>query len=161
MNDHFSIDTLPNNVLRDVYSYWLSMKGERSMPSRDDLNPTDIVPLLPHISLIDVEKESGRYKMRLIGTETVKAMGIDITGKYLDELPHIEGILKENYDWLVAEKRPYLNFDKLKWSNKSYLEYYALGLPLSANNTDVNILMFGMFYQFPSEPRTENHFSER
>ncbi|PCI34495.1 MAG: hypothetical protein COB54_01565 [Alphaproteobacteria bacterium] len=154
MNDHFSIDDLPNSVLRDIYSYWLSMKGERPLPSRADLNPADIVRLLPHISLIDVEKDSGRYKMRLIGTETVKAMGMDITGKYLDELPLVEGLLKENYQWLVAEKRPYINFAKLRWSKKSYLDYYALGLPLSSNGTDVDILMFGMFYQFPQEART-------
>ncbi len=152
--DSFSVDDLPNSILQNIYQYWLDMKGERSMPSRADLNPVEIVKLLPHISLVDVEHETGRYKMRLIGTETVKAMGLDVTGKYLDEFPLIEQILKKNYNWLIKEKRPYINFDKLKWSSKSFMDYYALGLPLSRNGKDVDILMFGMYYQFPKEKRT-------
>jgi len=118
INKSFNIDDLPNNLLRDIYQYWLDMKGTRPMPSRADLNPADIVGLLPNISLIDVEDGGRRYKMRLIGTETVKAMEFDVTGKYLDEFPLLEGLLKKNYDWLVEEKRPYINFDKLKWSKK-------------------------------------------
>lgn len=151
---NFNKEELPNATLVSLYQYWLDMKGTRSMPSRADLNPADIVDLLPHVSLIDVERDPVRYKMRLIGTETVKAMGFDVTGKYLDDFPLIEGILKKNYDHLVDEKQPYFNFDKLKWSSKSYLDYYALGLPLSFNDTDVDILMFGMYYYFPKDRRT-------
>lgn len=152
--DNFSVDDLPNNILREIYQYWLDMRGNRPIPSRADLDPADIVRLLPHISLIDVESETGRYKMRLIGSETVKAMGLDVTGKYLAEFPLIEQMLKNNYDWLVKEKRPYINFDKLKWSKRSYMDYYALGLPLSGNGKDVDMLMFGMYYQFPNDERT-------
>ena len=107
--------------------------------------------------LVDVEPETKRYKYRLMGSESVKALGNDPTGRYLDEAPKIELLLKKNYDWLVREKRPYLNYDKLKWSEKSFMDYYALGLPLSSNGTDVDIMMFGMYYQFPQEKRTEYH----
>lgn len=155
LDQEFAINDLPNDILKEIYQYWLDMKGERAMPSRADLNPADIVHLLPHVSLINVEQETGRYKMRLIGTETVKAMGIDVTGKYLDEFPLIDGFLRKNYDLLVKKKEPYINFQKLKWSSKSYMDYYALGLPLSSNGKDVDILMFGMYYQFPVDKRTE------
>jgi len=157
LNKNFTIDDLPNDILRSIYRYWLDMKGARLMPSRADLDPADIVSLLSHISLINVENGGTRYKMRLIGSETVKAMNIDVTGKYLDELPFVERALKENYDWLVAQRRPYFNFDKLRWSSKSYMDYYALGLPLSSNGQDVNMLMFGMYYLFPKEIRTKFH----
>lgn len=121
------------------------------LPSRSNLNPMDIVKLLPYLGLVDVQPDTGRYKYRLVGTETVQAMGFDPTGKYLDEFPDIEGLLKQNYDWLVREKRPYLQFDQLKWSEKSFMDYYALGLPLSDNGADVNILMFGVYYKSPYE----------
>ena len=124
------------------------------MPSRADLDPVDIVRLLPYLTLVDVLSDSGRYKFRLIGTETVKTLGKDLTGKYLDEMPEIERYLKVRYDWLVKEKRPYFIFDKLKWSSKSYIEYYVLGLPLSHNGRDVNMFLFGTWYQFPNDPRT-------
>ncbi len=161
LNSDFLIEDLPNNILQKIYQYWLGMKGDRLMPSRADLNPTEIAGLLQYISLIDVDANTSRYKMRLIGTETVKAMGIDVTGKYLDEMPQVEALLKKNYDWLVQGKKPYINFDRLKWSSKSYLEYYALGLPLSENGEDVNMLMFGMYYQFPVEKRTRFYALEK
>jgi len=137
--EKFTLDDLPNNILRGLYQYWLKMKGDRPMPSRADLNPVDIVKLLPNLALIDVEQETGRYKYRLIGTETVQAMGFDPTGQYLDKFPLIEKLLKQKYDWLVREKRPYLNYDKLKWSEKSFMDYYALGLPLSHNGENANL----------------------
>ena len=155
LNGNFVIGDLPNNVLRDIYRYWLDIKGKRRMPSSGDINPDDIVRLLPYISYIDVEKSPRRYKMRQIGAQTIKAMTIDVTGKYLDEFPFVEGTLKKNYDWLVEKRRPYLNFDKLKWSSKSFLEYFALGLPLSSDDKNVDMLMFGMYYQFPKDIRTK------
>ena len=155
LSENFNIDDMPNGVIRDIYQYWLNMKGERPMPSRADLDPADIAKLLQHINLIDVEPETGRYRMRLIGSETVKAMGLDVTGEYLDDFPLIEGLLKERYDWVVKNRRPYFNFGKLKWSKKSYLEYYSLGLPLSHDGENVNMLMIAIYYQFPKEQRTE------
>ncbi len=68
------------------------------MPSRRDLNPADIVTMLPHICLVDVDDRTKRYRIRLVGTETVKALGADITGKYLDQYPGIENHLKVRYD---------------------------------------------------------------
>ena len=90
LNKKFTRDDLPNPIMRDIYQYWLDMKGDRLMPSRADLNPIEITKLLPHLSLIDVEHKTGRYKFRLIGTETVNVLDMDPTGKYLDEIPQIE-----------------------------------------------------------------------
>jgi len=153
--DHFNMNDIPSNILRNIYQYWMDMKGERIMPARSDLNPADIVPLLPYLVLVDVEQQPRRYKYRLVGTETVKAMGYDVTGKYLDELPRIEKHVKTRSDWLVKEKRPYIFFDKLKWSVRSFLDYQAIALPLSCNGEDVDIFMLGLHYQFPRDARTE------
>ncbi|NOZ42767.1 MAG: PAS domain-containing protein [Alphaproteobacteria bacterium] len=147
--DDFTIDDIPYNMLKDIFNYWLAIKGGRAMPSRRDLNPADIVTMLPHICLVDVDDRAKRYRIRLVGTETVKALGADITGKYLDQYPGIENHLKVRYDWLVQNKRPYLVSDKLKWSQKSFLNFCSIGLPLSANGRDVNIIMFGSCFHNP------------
>ncbi len=154
LGQDFNIDDMPNDVMRDIYQYWLDMRGDRLMPSRSDLKPEQIARLLPYIVLVDVEAGS-RYKFRLVGTETVKAMGFDATGKHLEDFPRVEYYLKDRYDWIVEEKRPYFIFDKLKWTEKSYMDYYVLGFPLSGNGQDVDILMFALYYQFPVEPRTK------
>lgn len=155
MIDKFTIDDLPNSILKSIYKYWLDKKGEHLMPSHPDLAEDGLKGFLPHINLITVENDPDRYKMSVIGDETVKAMGIDVEGKYLDDFPLIDGLLKRQYDWLVTEKRPYFNHDKLKWSRKSFLEYYALAFPLSGNGKDVDMIMVGIYYQFPNEKRTE------
>lgn len=153
--ENFCIDDIPNDILKDIYQYWLVMKGDRDIPSREDLHPSDIVSLLPYISLINVEHNTQRYRMRLVGTETVKALGKEITGKYLDEIPEIETHLLDRYNWIVKEKRPYIISDKLRWSSKSFLRFCSVGMPLSGNGGKVDIIMYGSYYEIPSEERTE------
>jgi len=116
------------------------------MPARADFNPVEIGEYLPHVCFVDVERTTGRYKFRLIGSETVRVVGYEITGKYLDEIPLMLRNLKDRYDWLVKEKRPYVISDKLNWSDKSFFDFYSLGLPLSNNDRDVDILMYGSVY---------------
>jgi hypothetical protein len=154
-NSDFIIDDVKNSKMRFLYQYWLDIRGARTMPSRADLNPADIVDILPHVSLVDVEYTPCRYKFRLVGTESVKAMGHDVTGKYLDELPLLDRYMKGRYDWLVENKRPYIYSDKLKWSEKSFLDYSTISMPLSRNERDVDIILFGMFYHFPKDKQTE------
>jgi len=147
--NNFVIDDISDNTLKDIFAYWLAMKDALIMPSRRDLNPADIVALLPHISLIDVGSPSGRYRIRLLGTKVVEALGKDITGKYIDECPDIETCLKPRYDWIVENKRPYLIFDKLKWSHKSFLEFCSVGMPMSSDGRQVDIIMYGSCFYFP------------
>lgn len=155
LNENFTVDDLPNDILRAIYQYWLDVKGARLMPSYEDVSSADIPQLWSHINFIEVDRKNDRYRCRYVGSETVKAMEIDFTGRYLDELPYVELVLKDRYDRLVQEKRPYFKFDKLKWSNKSFLNYYALGLPLSDDGQNVNMVMLGLCYQFPKETRTK------
>jgi PAS domain len=145
----FTIDDLPGSKLKAIYQYWLDVKGDAAMPTRADLNPSRMAKFLSHISLVDVEHDTLRYKFRLIGTESVRAIGFDPTGKYLDEIPLMAGHLGPRYDWLVENKRPYIVSDKLKWSDKSFLDFFSIGLPLSRDGERVDILMYGSLYTLP------------
>ena len=156
LDKKFDMDDLPNDIMRQIYQYWLDKKGDCLMPSRADLKPEEMAKLLPYLTLVDVEVETGRYRFRLIGTETVKIFGQDVTGAYLDEMPGAESYLKTRYDWLVKEKRPYYVVDStLKWSKKASANYYVLGLPLSGDGEEVDMFLFGTYYHFPHELRTE------
>ncbi len=149
--DNFDVDDISNDILRDIYQYWIVMKGDSSMPSRADLNPCDIVSLLPYVSLIDVEHQTQRYRMRLVGTEIVRAFDKDITGKYLDELPKMEHYLKARYEWIVREKQPYFITDELHWSSKSFLNFCSVGMPLSNDGRDVHMILFGTYFEAPDD----------
>lgn len=151
--DNFTVSDIKDERMASIYQYWLDIKGDKLMPARRDINPSEIPTLLPHITLVRIE-ESGRYKLSLVGSENVKAYGAEVTGKYLDEIPLLYQDAKHRYDWLVENKRPYIYEGKLNWSEKNYLDYSIIGFPLSANGDDVNALMFAGFYYFPREKRT-------
>ena len=144
---------IPQEELRELFLHWQKIKGDNSMPARKDFNPADVPNLLPYILLADVEQEPRRYRFRLIGTATTKAMSRDATGRYLDEVPGTASMY-DRWNWLVDNKSPYLYKGKLVWSEKSFLEYYALGLPFSEDGNNVSMLMYGLYYMIPKDQRT-------
>jgi len=124
------------------------------MPARSDFNPAEIKSILPYIAMARVERNPRRYQLTLVGTDTVSAMGEDITNKYLDEVPLLLHNAKERYDWIVENKRPYIFAGEAEWSDKSYLNYYSIALPFSENENDVDRIMWGGIYYYPDDNRT-------
>jgi hypothetical protein len=71
--------------LREFLQYWRAIAGG-DVPTRSDIDPTAIKPLLPYILLVDLTDEPLRVFYRLIGTEVARFSGRDFTGYWLDEL---------------------------------------------------------------------------
>lgn len=67
------------------YAYWDGKRRGRDMPARADIDPLEIVPLLPGIVLIDVVADARRFVYRLVGTREVAMRGRDPTGKSVAE----------------------------------------------------------------------------
>jgi PAS domain len=78
--------TIKTSMVADLYGYWLKRRGDRSMPRRADIDPTDIKSLLPNLFLTEFTLDPFRVRYRLIGTEIVNHAHFDFTGRYLDEL---------------------------------------------------------------------------
>lgn len=76
-----------SEILRNAYEYWLDAAGDRAMPDRRDIDPTEITAILPHISIIEVvEAGAGsQFRFRLVGTRVVEALGYDPTNQIIDE----------------------------------------------------------------------------
>ncbi|WP_417316994.1 PAS domain-containing protein [Emcibacter sp.] len=156
-NTDVGLEDIPVEPLRELYEYWNRIRGTRMMPARIDIQPAELASILPLLVLVDVEQNPERFKIRLMGTETVKVMGEDLTGQYLETL-HDHEKLTQHMLWLVESHKPYLSCDTMSWKNKNYLSYYALALPLSDNDRDVNMILFGFHYFFNTgvgEARTQ------
>ena len=67
------------------YAYWDRKRRGRDMPARADIDPLEIVPLLPGIMLIDVVADARRFVYRLVGTREVAMRGRDPTGRSVAE----------------------------------------------------------------------------
>lgn len=74
-----------NPALRSLLRYWVSIHPGDRLPSRQDFDPLDVLQALPNLVLTDVERDPLRFKVRLMGTAVVAAMGRDLTGHFLDE----------------------------------------------------------------------------
>lgn len=74
-------------LLQETYRYWRDKKGERELPPRSSIEPTEIPHLLPSLFLVEVLQPGPpmRLRMRLAGTAFRRFFGFDPTGRELSE----------------------------------------------------------------------------
>jgi hypothetical protein len=72
--------------VRRLHTWWDEHRFDSDVPDRSALEPRDMMPLLPHVSVADAEHSPFRVRYRLVGTRVSEVAGFDATGRYLDEL---------------------------------------------------------------------------
>jgi len=138
---------LVDQSLQRLYDYWIEKRGDRSMPSRADLDPLDMGYMLGHLILIDVLRDPMRFRIRLHGTELARRAGYDLTGKMLDELPITEfRTLAVTSFTKVAETGQIHHAQRDRVLDNRRYAYETLMLPLSNDGQTVNMLLVGLRY---------------
>lgn len=66
-------------VAHSLFEYWSRVRGDEIVPSRSDIRPADILPLLPHLIILEYRPD-GTLVHRLVGTACVEGLGADYTG---------------------------------------------------------------------------------
>lgn len=136
-NFDFNIDDLSNEQ-KELYHYWVTLKGSRLMPTRAEFNPADVVKVLPFISMENVSYNPVRFQVRLVGTKTLSLQ--NSIGTYLDEIvgtDEIIDMLKE----MVSLKKPYIYSSDVKWNDRSFKTYSSLIVPFSEDGENVTLAM--------------------
>lgn len=135
--------------IRLAYNYWNEKRGQRKMPSRADIDPSEIRGLLPGIILVDVHRNPFKLTYRLVGTDEVQARGYDPTGGDLTE--HVfASIAEEGYKTycLAAElKAPVFDEEPADCTNQWLREVGSLVMPLSSDGETVDMLMAFIDYR--------------
>jgi len=116
-----------------MLAYWEDRRAGRDAPGRVDIDPLDFPPsLLPHIVLIDVEREPLDFRYRLAGTAADHIHGMSLTGvRVLDLRP--ESIAKLLHaDLLRMARDPVPQFVRHTFTNRlsETRRFRALRLPL-------------------------------
>lgn len=135
-----------HGALIQLFRYWRSKCVERPAPSRADILPEEIRPILPNILILDIVGDVPRLKYRLVGTEFVTIYGAEITGKFVDEIDFdgMRDLIIADYFKVVKECRPsWTTWDFAKDDGR-WLAYERLTLPLSENGETVNMLLAGV-----------------
>jgi hypothetical protein len=81
-----------------LLKHWNSLRAGRPFPTRDELDPAAIVPILPHVMMVSIEYDPFRVLYRLVGTEIVRYAKFDFTGRYADALRFQDD---EAVDWTI------------------------------------------------------------
>lgn len=136
-------------ALRGLLEYWMSIHPGDRMPGRQDFDPLAVPRALPNMVLTDVEREPFRFRVRLMGTAVVKAMGDDFTGRYLDEVwpdssdqpliahrVEVAGSGLPNYRHGVSPTKFRLDF----------LPVERIFLPFAADGREVDMILSMMIY---------------
>ena len=124
-----------------MYEYWNGKRGDRSMPSRADIDPTDIRDVLSNVILTRLEYNPFRVLYRLVGTRSVENAGMDFSGKYLDELDFVSEF---ETDWpaiyraIADEKVPLYGLCKIRFTDGVVKPYIAAMFPLSSDGAIVD-----------------------
>lgn len=126
-----------------LYDYWQTRANGRPMPCRADLSPADFPTLLPSISLMEVEPQSGRLRVRLAGTRLRDIYDREITGLHLDDFD-----LGDKHDyWMAAYRRvietgrPAQGVVRGPRVNKDHLVQFWLRLPLGQTPNGVTMIL--------------------
>ncbi|EKE73828.1 PAS domain-containing protein [Oceanibaculum indicum] len=77
---------IEDDRLRRLFAYWREKRQGRPMPSRTDIDPTEIPWALAQIFLVDYAPESG-FRYRLAGTEVSSIFGhSNLKGMTLEDI---------------------------------------------------------------------------
>jgi hypothetical protein len=128
--------------LTAIYHYWNGKRCGRLAPKRRDIDPVDLVDVLPRIMLIDVDGNPPRFRYRLSGTAIGHTHGTEPTGKTPLDLPPAPygQLLERHYRECVERKEPSLYLIVLDTLDRSRA-YARLLLPFSEDGATVSMLM--------------------
>jgi len=140
--------------LRALYEYWNRLRGDRLMPKRGEIEPAKIPRLLPYIIMYTV-LPGGGFTVRLVGEEIVSFTGGNATGRPSGASlpPRAAEILNRILDAVVIERAPKFRAGKAHWQpDKSYRDFEACFLPLSADGKTVDIVLCGIAFSDFQKP---------
>lgn len=141
MSAYVDISAVRSSKILELNAYWERLRAGRPMPSRSDIDPASIKPLLPFILISDVIQAPLRVRYRLVGTVVAQRSRQDFTGRYLDDLH-----FGSSEDWhglyqkLLIRKTPIFGQCLMPlWQDQEPTSPYEYGaFPLSGDGTAID-----------------------
>ncbi len=142
--------------IRAMVDYWRLKAGDRRMPRRTDIDPTEIKAFLPRITLVDVVPDARRFVYRLVGTEEVASRGNDPTGRSVAEA-FFASSAEESllyYEHVAETGAPCCFRGDYRAPDGALEKQDVIFLPLSEDGETVSIILV-FYYDYRFHPRVE------
>lgn len=79
------LPSIEGGPLRTLLSHYLEVRGTKRLPSRGDIDPLKLAPVLPIIWISEYEPEAGTFRYRLAGEEVNAIFGASVSGRLLSD----------------------------------------------------------------------------
>jgi hypothetical protein len=149
-------DTLVAPQLQVLLAQWTALAAGRIGPGRAEIVPRALAPILPRIQIHEVIDGGQSFKVRLVGTALVSAVGRDFTGAIFSSAH--TGLLVRR---LIAALQPVTQYKRpIRTSaprtaaqKLSFLSAENLWLPLSEDGNSVNQILGCSIFGEPESVR--------
>jgi hypothetical protein len=140
-----------NPTLAFLRAYWDEKRGQRSMPSRSDIRPSEMKEHLGWILLLDVLDGGEDFRFRTVGTRVSEYFLMDGTGKTLSEAfaPYGEAAVAAvlaTHRKVACDAVVLRAHGRADLFGRAFLDFDALYLPLSADGQAVNMILSGFTF---------------
>lgn len=130
-----------------LLDYWEKKRAARLWPARRDIDPLDFPYVLGNVALLEVMRQPLRFRVRLFGDNLVRKIGLEITGKMLDEvpLPQLRDHLAQRCREIVERGAPYRTKGDY-FMDERQSQHELLVLPLSEDGQAIDMLLFAFWF---------------
>jgi len=145
---------LDHPTLAALHTYWNEKRGDRRMPSRADIRPSELKDHLGWVIMADVLPGGQEFRYRLIGTLVTQYFLTETTGKTVTEAFARMGETVSNAVLAVMrvvtrDGVPIRACGDANAFAVGFEEFDALFLPLSDDGETVNVILHAFVFDRP------------
>jgi len=131
---------IASKLIAGLEAHWKVLRGDRGMLRCDEVDPVELVPWLPYISIMELHYDPFRVRYRVVGTEVARIVGEDFSNRWLDETGWGEASIALNrllYERVAESRAPSFGLSVVNWQDKpDHVFQWAL-FPLSSGGETV------------------------
>lgn len=138
--EFLSFTAVTSAMIRQLAEYWTELRADQPLPLKQDFDPSRVVNLLPYLIVAEYHRDPLRIRYRLVGTEQVRHVGEDYTGKWLHEMlwdPRYVEIWLAAVGEMIESRQPIFGRDSLLWADGKMKTYEWAVFPVSTDGNRV------------------------
>jgi hypothetical protein len=146
------LDAIDSPILKQGLDYWHALRGTRSYPTRNDMKPRDVAPLLRNIVLTRLIDGGADYEYRIVGDAHVISHGFTMQGLKVSDVdrfsPGYSAVLKSLYDRAVRKRDVYAFRGWMERGEKAkqYIYSESLFMPMGPDEATIDhVLNFAVY----------------
>ncbi|PJK27928.1 PAS domain-containing protein [Minwuia thermotolerans] len=141
------LDAPEHPLNRRLLAWYEALPAADGVPSRADLDPAAIGPLLPGFFMVEPAGEGDDVRYRLVGSAIEHRLGVTLTGKRASELfaPEMAAAVMAVYRRIFEGRERIVLRGSFEGLGIEFIEFEALILPMRARNGEGMMAVGGLF----------------